>query len=400
MREARWAGVVGLLLAAVGCEKGFTDPNGGVASAKLVVDGLGTVQDRYTAEVWAVGNIAYTTTWGTRQQTGTTSVGNAIKIWNVAGSTPVLVDSVIVAGATTVGDVQVSDDGKLLVVPTERIPGSIAIYDLTNPLKPRLLSQFLNDDLVPGVHTTQVERVNGKLYAFLSVDRSPARLVIVDLSNPEAPTQVFSQAMGNPFVHDVFVRDGILFVALWNDGVSIFDIGGGGRGGSVSAPVLLGNVVTSGGEAHNIWWFHDPSSGSRQYAFVGEEATGSIGSASAGDIHVIDVSNFANPKEVGFYTVEGAGTHNFSVDESRGILYAAYYNAGVRALDIRGDLGGCAADLKDPGGRCDLRKMGREIGHGLTDTGMPVYVWGVHKVGANLYASDMLNGLWKLEAIQ
>lgn len=400
MREARWAGVVGLLLAAVGCEKGFTDPNGGVASAKLVVDGLGTVQDRYTAEVWAVGTIAYTTTWGTRQQTGTTSVGNAIKIWNVAGSTPVLVDSVIVAGATTVGDVQVSDDGKLLVVPTEKSAGSIAVYDLTNPIKPTLLSQFRNDDLATGVHTAAIERVNGKLYAFLAVDRTPSRLVIIDLSNPAAPLQVFSQVMGNPFVHDVFVRDGILFVGLWNDGVSIFDIGGGGKNGTVAAPVLLGNVVPQGGEAHNIFWFHDPSSGSKRYAFVGEEATGSIGSASAGDIHVIDVSNFASPKEVGFYSVEGAGTHNFSVDESRGILYAAYYNAGVRALDIRGDLGGCASDLKDPGGRCDLRKMGREIGHGLTDTGMPVYVWGVHKVGANLYASDMLNGLWKLEALQ
>ncbi|HUQ20699.1 MAG TPA: hypothetical protein VM099_13875 [Gemmatimonadaceae bacterium] len=400
MRRVSWKILGAFLLWSVACENGFVDPNGGVASAKLVVDGLGTVQDRYTAEVWAVGNIAYTTTWGVRAFNGITSPGNAIKIWNVAGNTPVLVDSMIVDGATTVGDVQVSDDGKLLVVPTEKAQGSIAIYDLTNPLKPHLLSQFRNDDLATGVHTAAIQRVNGKLYAFLSVDPSPARLVIVDLSNPEAPTQVFSQAMGNPFVHDVFVRDGILFVALWNDGVSIFDIGGGGKNGTVSAPVLLGNVLTQGGEAHNIWWFHDPVSGSKRYAFVGEEATGSIGAASAGDIHVIDVSNFAAPHEVGFYSVVGAGTHNFSVDESKGILYAAYYNAGVRALDIRGDLGGCATNLKDTFGRCDLRKMGREIGHGLTDMGMPVYVWGVHKVGASLFASDMINGLWKLEALQ
>ena len=36
----------------------------------------------------------------------------------------------------TLGDIQVSDDGKLLVVATERANGSIVIYDLTNPLKP------------------------------------------------------------------------------------------------------------------------------------------------------------------------------------------------------------------------------------------------------------------------
>jgi len=210
---------------------------------------------------------------------------------------------------------------------------------------------------------------------------------------------VFSQAMGNPFVHDVFVRDGILMTALWTDGISIFDIGGGGKGGSVASPVLLGNTTVFGGRVHNIWWFHDPGSGSRQYAFVGEEATGAIGSGSSGDIHVIDVSNFATPHEVGFYNVPGAGTHNFFVDESKGILYAAYYNAGVRALNIRGDLGGCAPNLKSADGRCDLRKMGREVGHGLTDETMPVYIWGVYKDGAKLYATDMLNGLWKLEAV-
>ncbi|HVD59522.1 MAG TPA: hypothetical protein VNC11_01525, partial [Gemmatimonadaceae bacterium] len=334
MKTLRFATAMMLIVSAA-CEKGFTDPNGDVPSVKMVVDGLGNVSDRYTAELWVVGNVGYTTTWGSRNVNSVTSPGNAIKIWNVGGAVPVLVDSVIVTEATTLGDIQVSDDGKLLIVATEKSPGSIVIYDLTDPLKPHLLSRFKSADTSAGVHTAEVRRVNGKLYAFLCVDPSPARLVIVDLSNPESPTEVFSQAMGNPYVHDVNVRDGILFAALWNDGVSIFDIGGGGKGGTVSAPVLLGNVHTVGGEAHNIWWFQDPATGSKRYAFVGEEGFGSVPASSAGDIHVIDVSNFASPTEVAFYNVPGAGTHNFSVDEARGILYAAYYNAGVRALNIR-----------------------------------------------------------------
>jgi len=211
---------------------------------------------------------------------------------------------------------------------------------------------------------------------------------------------VFSKIMGTPFVHDVFVRDGILMTALWNDGISIFDIGGGGKGGSVANPILLGNTKTVNGKVHNIWWFHDPTNGAKRYAFIGEEGPGSIGASSVGDIHVVDVSDFANPHEVAFFHVPGAGPHNFSVDEQSGVLYAAYYNAGVRALNVRGNLGVCTGDAKVADGRCDLGQMGREVGHALTDTGGPVFVWGVYFGGSKVYASDMINGLWKLERLQ
>jgi hypothetical protein len=349
--------------------------------------------------VWVVGNVAYTTTWGSRIVNGVRSSGNAVKIWDVSGTTPTLIDSLIVPDALTLGDVQASDDGKLLIVATEFAPGSIMIYDLADPRKPQLISRYTSANTNAGVHTAEVQRVNGKLYAFLSVDpgEAPARLVIVDITNPATPVEVLSKVMGDPYVHDVFVRDGILMTALWNEGMSIFDIGGGGKGGTIANPVLLGNVKTVGGNAHNIWWFHDPNAGTKQFAFVGEEGQGSVGSTAAGDIHVVDVSDFAHPREVAFYEVPGAGTHNFSVDESRGVLYAAFYNGGVRALNIRGsNLGLCSSSMKR-GTACDLKKVGREVAVGLTNTGSPVFVWGVKSVGTKLYASDMLNGLWKLE---
>jgi hypothetical protein len=294
-----------------------------------------------------------------------------------------------------------------LVWATERAPGSIVIYSLTNPRQPQLVSRFSTTETNPGVHTAEIGRVNGKLYGFLCIDpvgATQAKLVIVDLSNPASPQRVFSQFIGTPFVHDTFVRDGILFLGLWNAGVAIWDIGGGGKGGSPAAPVELGRVLTANGEAHNIWWFKDPSTGSAKYAFVGEEGPANIGASSSGDIHVIDVSNMAAPREVAFYSVPGAGTHNFSMDEASGILYAAYYNGGVRALDVRGDLGSCAALQKwTPANQtvpiCDLGKMGRELAVGLTDRANPVYVWGVHFVGGSVFASDMLNGIWKLRAV-
>ena len=365
-------------------------------SQPLVVLGEGAVTDRYTGEIWVRGNVAYTTTWGSRQ-----AFGNAVNIWDVSGNVPTLVNTVIVPNAATLGDVQTSDDGQLLIVATEYNPdGSIMIYSLADPVHPQLVSRYATALTSPGVHTAEVQRVNGKLYAFLSVDPgggSQARLVIVDLSDPAAPTQVFTATMGNPFVHDVYVRDGILITALWNQGITIWDIGGVGAG-SVANPIPLGSLVTVGGQAHNVWWYHNAVTGEKRYAFVGQEGPASIGFSSTGDIHVVDVSNFAAPREVAFFHLDGAGTHNFSVDESRGILYAAYYNGGVRAIDINGDLSSCDAAHRSLDGRCDLASMGREVGNGLAEQ-QPVYIWGVQLSGGRVYASDMLNGVWKLAQV-
>jgi hypothetical protein len=71
------------------------------------------------------------------------------------------------------------------------------------------------------------------------------------------------------------------------------------------------------------------------------------------------------------------------VDEARQVLYMAYYNGGVVALDVSGQLVGdlhnrLIAQIK-PGGNADT------------------YVWGVQLSGGSLYAIDMLSGLWQLE---
>jgi hypothetical protein len=389
---------------------GTTDPivtsvcnaaSGATPTNAMTVLGCGDFKPaRTSAELFVRGTTAYTTTWG-----NATAAGSAFYIWDVAGNTPTLVDSVKVDNARTLGDIAVSDDGGYLIVATEAT-GSIVVYSLSNPRQPQLVTRFTSAETNAGVHTAEIGRVNGKLYGFLCIDpgASPARLVIVDLSNPASPQQVFSQIIGTPYVHDTFVRDGILFLGLWNAGVAIWDLGGGGKGGTPAAPVELGRLQTANGEVHNIWWFKDPSTGSARYAFIGEEGPGNIGVSSLGDVHVVDVSNMELPREVAFYTVPGAGTHNFSMDEANGILYAAYYNGGVRALDVRGDLGTCTdAQKSAPRNQavaiCDLSKMGRELAVGLKDRANPVFVWGVQYLGGSVYASDMLNGIWKLRAV-
>lgn len=368
--------------------------------AAMTVLGNGLDTARYTSELSVRGSLAYTTSWSFRRASG-----NKVTVWDVSGNVPIALDSVFVTSAGTTGDVAVSDDGTLLVVATEFTGGSIAIYSLADPRHPTLLSRYNGSETNVGVHTAELGRVNGRLYAFLAVDASggtPGRLVTIDLNDPSKPGDVFLRTIATSFIHDTYQRDGLLFEALWDNGLEIWDLGGCKTGATPEAPKFLSSIKTLGGEVHNVWWYHDQS-GSKRYAFVGQEGPGTVASKSSGDIHVVDLTDLAAPKEVAVYSVPGAGTHNFSVDETNGVLYAAYYNGGVRAIDVRGDLGTCDANQKvlDQASnlsRCDLRLMGRELAVGLNDLNKPVYVWGVQYLNGNVYASDMLNGIWKLRA--
>ena len=377
---------------------------------QLPLLGSGGVTERFTAEIAVRDGIAYTTTWGNRNGVR----GDVVKVWNVNGNTPILVDSISVPGAGTTSDVQISDDGRWLVVSTEGgINNGLAIFDRSASAQaPPLAKRHTSVSTVTGVHTVKLSRINNRLYAFMSINPGVfggnpvfAKLVIADITDPANTTEVFSQNMGNPFVHDVFVRDGILMTAEWADGMRIWDIGGGGRGGSPANPVEISRVQTVNGHVHNIWWYHSPT-GEKKYAFIGEENAAELFTMSTGDIHVVDVSNLSNPREVAFFTVPAAttstgrfaGAHNFSMDEASNILYAAYYNGGVRALDVSGDLSACSSTEKAPDGRCDLGLMKREVGRSLNDLGRPVFIWGVQYVNSRVYASDMIGGIHIIDA--
>lgn len=133
---------------------------------------------------------------------------------------------------------------------------------------------------------------------------------------------------------------------------------------------------------HNGWWFHNPVTREQRYLFIGQEGPAVIGSRSSGDIHVVDVSDLTQPREVAFFHLNGAGTHNFWMDEERQILYAAYYNAGVVALDVSGALAG--------------NLSGRLLSQVKPGRAGNTFTWGVQLANGFLYAIDMLSGLWQL----
>ena len=141
-------------------------PTGTVTALTMTVLGRGDCRpSRTTGEIFVRDNTAYTSTWG-----NSSAAGGAFYIWDVAGNTPVLLDSVKVDSARTLGDVAVSDDGTLLVLAAEST-GSLLIYSLEDPRKPLLVSRYSVSPVSLGVHTAEIGRVNGKLYGFLCIDQ-------------------------------------------------------------------------------------------------------------------------------------------------------------------------------------------------------------------------------------
>ena len=353
-----------------------------------IAGGGNNVPERYSSDLWVHGSFAYTGTWGGFPRKS--NAGDVLKVWSLGASgAPALVDSIKIPGISTVSDVQVSEDGQLLMLTAEYDPsGGLYLYSLADPANPVFLDREI---AAGGLHTATLADIDGARYAFGARNSGPEgpALVIYNVTDP-SDISVSATVPIPPFygIHDTFVRDGLAFVFAWDSGVIIYDVGDGRSGGSPTSPVEVSRLITSATGAtspavHNGWWFHNPVTGEKRYLFIGQEGPSVIGSEASGDIHVVDVSDLDNPSEVAFFHLDGAGAHNFWMDEARQILYAAFYDGGVVALDVSGELRG---DLSD-------RLLSQILPGGAGNT----FTWGVQLANGSLYAIDMVSGLWQLK---
>jgi len=310
-----------------------------------------------------------------------------------------LVDTVQV-DARTVNDVKISEDGRIGVLSREGASNrrnGIVILDVSNPRDVRILSTF-DDQLTGGVHNVFI--YDHHVYAV----NNGRRFDVIDIEDPTHPRRVSRFETDSPgrSVHDVWVKDGIAYQAGVTDGVIMIDVGGGGdTGGSPENPIEIGRVEQITGWSHAVWPFESKSAG-KFYVFAGDETfysnprvkdTGQfdpeekLPERAGGWIHVVEFDDPANPKEVARYKVGDFGVHNYWVDREAEILYVAYYQGGLRVLDISGELLG------------DLYAQGREIGRFYSDdpqghiANAPM-VWGPQPHKGTIFFSDDHSGLW------
>lgn len=333
----------------------------------------------------------------------------ALDISNPAN--PVVTDS-IVSNTRRVNDVMTFPDGKFLVFTREGASdrkNGIVICSIEDPKHPKVIAEF-TDGVTGGVHSTFVYKQDKfGTFIFLTNDGTGA-LHVIDVNDPYKPKEVARwKTEGRPdagrSLHDIDLRDGLLYASYWNDGLVVLDVGNGIKGGSPSNPVMVSQykydlnamykqVEVDGGPGFirgtHTAWRH------KNYVFIADEVfpaaypkgtKDAAASRAYGRLQVIDVSDIAHPKSVAWYEPEYGGVHNVWVAGDS--LYMGAYNAGFRVFDISGELRG------------DLRAQGREIGH-LNTADMDGNVknsamtWGVvvNPKDGLVYVNDNHNGLW------
>ena len=325
------------------------------ARRPIMVTARGTITNTHTSDLWPFTgkdgrDYALVGTWG---GDGYGFVYDITDLNNLVKTDSVRID------ARTINDVTVSPDGRYGVLSREgasnRVNG-VVILDLANPAHPKIASTF-NQELTGGVHN--MFATNDYLFAV----SGGAKYVIIDVKDIYAPKYVSEYRHPNARLHDLWVRDGIAYSAQGGAGTVVVDVGNGKYGGSIEHPNLITTYELNSG--HEIYPYFQQSTG-KTYLFVGDEemnrqnrvwagtnyrnemtTPGGVPQTSGGLVHIIDFTDPLNPKPVGRYELEDFGSHDIIVQDD--ILYQAYYEGGVRLVDVSGQLLG------------NLRDQGREI---------------------------------------
>lgn len=365
--------------------------------ARFEVVGRGPITKTHTSDLWVFRgrngrDYAYLGTWGACRG----CYGDRLYVFDVTEpSRPVLTDSVMV-DARVVNDVKVNPAGTLGVITREGASSrrnGIVILDLADPAHPKIASEYW-ETLTGGVHNTFID--GNYVYA---VHNGTSDLHVIDISNPREPRQVGRWGVpvgqnNEKYLHDVNVKDGLAYVSYWDDGLVILDVGNGIKGGTPQDPKRVSQLRyrtewrgRSYGNTHVALPYTNEAG--NKYVFVGDEIFPDNANplrpiTPGGYVHVINVNDIERPVEVARYEVPDAGVHNLWVESDT--LYTAYYNAGLRAVDVSGDLRG------------DLREQGREIAAlATTDANTFLnqpFTWGPQVHQGLVYASDHNSGLW------
>jgi hypothetical protein len=366
------------------------------AEREIEIIGRAPVKDFMAAEQWIFGNYAYLST-----------ITNKLLVFDISDPTKPKLTDTIETDARLTNDISTTADFKIAVMSREGASNrknGIIFFDTSDPAHPKKISEY-TETVSGGVHSAFVD----SHYVYLTDDATGSMRVIdfKDVKNPKevGRWQVNSviKPVSSPdgggiagrYLHDVQVVDGLAYLAYWRDGLVILDVGKGIKGGSPENPQLVSNFRFNHSELYGDGWIAGSHAVYRykNYVFVGDEVFPIEGDlfgskeryAVRGIVHIVDVSDLANPRKVAEYAVPEWGSHNMWVKDD--IMYMGYYGGGGRIVDVSGELRG------------DLYRQGREIGKvytGALDGYHPnqAFCWGAQPYKDMVFFNDVNTGIW------
>ena len=395
----------------------------------------------FNGDVWVHRSVAYLGGWGYGSHCPVRGV-RAISVRKPA--TPRLASRFARFRGTTSEDVWVGRvrsrffDGDLAAVGIQlcsrtgsvrsrRTFRGLALYDVTNPWRPRLLSRLSSGRRTTGVHELSVaERLDGQILVLATVPHSLAAtgrakgdVRVVDVTNPRRPREladwdfrrdgprrsrrrlVAARGFDELLAHSAWpFGDGMkAFVSHWDAGEVFLDLADPRR------PRYLGRTRyprRAHGNAHSAWF------GPEERIFVQNDEVGDFyhGTMSPergwGFQRVFDASKPSRPVAIGRFATENSvpgrdgriGRNGFYSVHNNVIVgdvqYVSWYSDGVRIVSL--------ADPRRP----------REIGYFIPPASRDPQgfwrapngnrsfpdVWGVYPHAGLVFASDINSGLW------
>lgn len=334
-------------------------------------------------------------------------------VWDVTEPGNIFKTDSIQVDARSVNDMKVSPDARYATMTREGASNrrnGVVVLDLADPAHPVIASEVTDHGLTGGVHNAFP--TNEYVYALAGGDK----YVILDMSDLYDPRLVGEYNHPNSRLHDVWVLDGLAYSAEWENGLVVVDVGDGRWGGSPENPVLVSSYPIPGGATHAVFPYISQSTG-KHYVFLGDEImsrrglaweglgqgrgsyqlpydpeTGMNGIplATRGYIQIVDFSDPESPRMVARYEVPEYGTHNIWVEDD--ILYQAYYEGGVRMVDVSGDLMG---NLYTQGREIAVFKAYDPIGY-VPNSPM---AWSAMPFKGRVFFSDTNSGLWSARLV-
>ena len=370
---------------------------------RITVMGRGTITETHTSDLWPwTGrdgrDYALVGTWG----------GNGYAmVFDITDPANIFKTDSVQVNARTINDVTVSPDGRYGVLSREGASdrnNGVVFLDLANPAHPKVSATF-SQELTGGVHN--MFATNDYFFAV----SGGAKYVIVDVKDIYNPKYVSEYRHPNARLHDLWVHDGIAYSAQGGVGTVVVDVGNGKYGGSIEKPKLV--TVYRVNSGHEIYPYFQKATG-KVYLFIGDEemsrtgrvwegtsyntelrapggpVRGGIAQTSGGYTHIIDFTDPLKPIPVGRYHIEDYGSHDIIVEND--VLYQAYYDGGIRVVDVSGELMG---NLYDQGREIAVFKPYDPKGF----TANAPFVMNAMPWKGNVLFTDFNSGLWaaKLE---